>query len=83
LAGRILYKSSVRHDLKQLDPKNVKRVLREITAVLAENPRNGEALHGTFEGLYKLRVVDYSVIYALMEEGTLVLRIRHSSKAYR
>jgi mRNA interferase RelE/StbE len=83
LAGRILYKSSVRHDLKQIDPKNAKRVLGEIRAVLGENPRNGEALHGEFEGLYKLRVGDYRVIYALIEEGALVLRIRHRSKAYR
>jgi len=83
LAGRILYKSSVRHDLKRIDPKKIKRVLREITIVLGGNPRSGEALHGEFEGLYKLRVGDYRVIYALIEEGVLILRIRHRSKAYR
>jgi mRNA interferase RelE/StbE len=83
LAGRILYKSSVRHDLKQIDPKKVKRVLREITTVLGGNPRNGEALHGEFDGLYKLRVGEYRVIYTLIEKGVLVLRIRHRSKAYR
>ncbi len=83
MTGRILYKSSVRHDLKQIDPKRVKKVLREITTALGENPRSGEALHGQFEGLHKLRVGDYRVIYALIEEGALVLRIRHRSKAYR
>ena len=83
MAGKILYKSSVRHDLKQFDPKKVKRVLREITRVLEENPGSGEALHGEFEGLYKMRVGEYRVIYALIEEGVLVLRLRHRSKAYR
>ena len=83
MAGKILYKASVRHDLKQIDPKKVKRILREITAVLGEDPRSGEALHGEFEGLYKLRLGEYRVIYALIEEGVLVLRVRHRSKAYR
>jgi mRNA-degrading endonuclease RelE of RelBE toxin-antitoxin system len=83
LAGRILYKSSVRHDLKQIDPKKVKRVLRETRTVLGGNSGSGEALHGEFEGLYKLRVGEYRVIYALIEEGVLVLRIRRRSKAYR
>lgn len=83
MAVRILYKSSVRHDLKQIDPKKVKRVLREITTVLGENPRIGEMLHGEFEGLYKLRFGDHRVIYALIDEGVLVLRIRHRSKVYR
>jgi mRNA interferase RelE/StbE len=83
LAGRTLYKSSVRHDLKQIDPKKVKSVLSEITAVLGQNPRSGEALHGEFEGLYKLRFGEYRVIYTLTEEGVIVLRIRHRSKAYR
>ena len=83
MAGRILYKSSVQHDLKRIDPKKIKRVLREITIVLGGNPRSGEALHGEFEGLYKLRGGDYRGIYALIREGVLILRIRHRSKAYR
>jgi mRNA interferase RelE/StbE len=83
LAGKILYKFSVRHDLRQIHPRDVKRILHELRTVLGDNPRTGEALHGEFEGLYKLRVGDYRVVYAVMEEGVLVLRIRHRSKAYR
>ena len=83
MAGKVLYKSSVRHDLKQLDPKNVERILREIRTVIAVNPRRGEALHGEFAGLFKLRVGDYRVIYTLVDEDVLVLRIRHRSKVYR
>ena len=83
MAAKVLYKSSVRHDLKQIDPKDVNRLLREIRNILGEDPRSGEALHGEFGGLYKLRIGDYRVIYALVDEGVLVLRIRHRSKAYR
>jgi mRNA interferase RelE/StbE len=49
---------------------------------LAGNPRSGDQLHGDFEGLFKLRVGDYRVIYALVGQDVLVLRIRHRSKAY-
>lgn len=83
MAGKILYKSSVRHDLRHIDPNKVKSVLREIAAVLGENLRHGDALHGEFEGLYELRIGEYRVIYALIEDDVLVLRIRHRSKAYR
>ena len=49
---------------------------------LETNPRSGEALHGEFAGLFKLRIGDYRVIYAFLEQDVLVLRIRHRSKAY-
>jgi mRNA-degrading endonuclease RelE of RelBE toxin-antitoxin system len=64
----------------QIPPRNVKRILQEMRTVLGDNPRTGEALHGEFEGLYKLRVGDYRVIYAMIEEGVLVLRIRHRAR---
>lgn len=79
---KVLYKTSVRRDLKKIDQKSVQRILREIRNVLGNNPKSGEALHGEFAGLYKLRIGDYRVIYALLEQDVLVLRIRHRSKAY-
>jgi len=82
LTVEVLYKASVRRDLRKIDQKNVERILREIRNILGNNPRKGEALHGEFAGLYKLRIGDYRVIYALLEQGVLVLRIRHRSKAY-
>lgn len=82
MTSNIFYKSSVRHDLRKIDPKNLKRILREIRTLLGNNPLAGEPLHGEFKGLYKLRIGDYRVIYALIAEGVLVLRIRSRSKAY-
>ena len=76
-----IFKASVKRDLRKINPNSVGRILREIRNVLADNPRIGEVLHGDFAGLYKLRVGDYRVIYALIEEGVLVLRIRHRNKA--
>jgi mRNA interferase RelE/StbE len=82
LGGRILYKSSVAHDLKKFNPKDKKRILQQIEGVLGGDPRGGERLHGEFEGLFKLRVGDYRIVYALVGPDVLVLRIRHRSKAY-
>jgi mRNA interferase RelE/StbE len=82
LTGRILFKSSVGRDLKLLGSTDRGRILRQIETILAENPKNGESLHGEFAGLYKLRIGDYRVIYAIVGQDVLILRIRHRGKAY-
>ena len=79
---RIEYKSSVSRDLKQLDKKGAVRLLRELKEILSQNPTAGEPLHGEFKRLYRLRVQDYRVVYALTTDAVLVLRMRHRSKAY-
>jgi len=82
LTGRLLYKSSVRRDLKNIDARDRKRILREIGTVLGPDPRAGEPLAGEFGGLFRLRVGDYRVIYALAGEDVIVLRVRHRGKVY-
>jgi mRNA interferase RelE/StbE len=82
LSGRIQYKSSVRHDLKNIAAKDSKRILREIGTVLGPNPRAGEPLAGEFRGLFRLRIGNYRVIYALAGKDVIVLRIRHRGKVY-
>jgi len=82
LVGRVLYKSSVGHDLKKIQPADKERIIRGIETILQVEPRGGEPLHGEFDGLFKLRVGDYRVVYALSGRDVLVLRIRHRSKAY-
>jgi mRNA interferase RelE/StbE len=83
LTGRILYKSSVSRDLKRINARDVERILREIRTALAKNPNAGEALMGDFKGLFKIRVGDYRVVYAIIDGDVLVLRIGHRSKVYR
>ncbi len=79
---RILYKSSVSRDLKKIASKDVDRILKQIRTVLGENPQSGERLHGDFEGLLKLRIGEYRVVYAISGDDVVVLRIRHRAKAY-
>lgn len=82
MASKILYKASVYHDLKRIARGDQERIFRMMRETLSENPKRGDPLQGEFAGLFKLRVGDYRVIYALVGEDVLVLRIRHRSKAY-
>jgi mRNA-degrading endonuclease RelE of RelBE toxin-antitoxin system len=50
LACRIEYKSSVAHDLKNLDKTVAKRVIKELEETLSCDPDCGEALIGQFKG---------------------------------
>jgi len=83
LVCRIEYKSSVAHDLKNLDKAIAKRIIKELEEALSCNPDSGEALTGQFKGLFKLRIGDYRVVYSKKQNGVLVLRIRNRSKVYR
>ena len=80
---RIKYKRSVFSDLKNLDRPVAERILRDIESGLAENPHSGEALTGQFRGLYKYRIGEWRVIYAILSDSVLILRIRHRSVAYQ
>lgn len=75
MACRIEYKSSVAHDLKNLDKTVAKRVIKELEGKLSSNPDCGEALTGQFKELFKLRTEEYRVVYSKKQGGVLVLRI--------
>ena len=79
---RIAYKNSVARDLKLIDKTRAKSLLDRLEDSLSRNPDAGEPLKGEFAGLYKLRVGDYRIIYAKMDDGILVLRVGHRSKVY-
>lgn len=83
MAGKILYKSSVSHDLKKINPRDTERILQKIRTALRDNPKAGEALLGEFKGLFKIRIGDYRVIYTVVDGDVLVLRIGHRSKVYQ
>ncbi|MDD1748812.1 MAG: type II toxin-antitoxin system RelE/ParE family toxin [Methanothrix sp.] len=83
MAYRIEYKSSVAHDLKNLDKAVALRLVKELEEGFSCNPDCGEALTGQFKGLFKLRIGEYRVVYSKKQGGVLVLRIRNRSKVYR
>jgi len=82
---RVTFVPRVERDLKQLDMSVRLRILRKIKW-LAENLESLslETLAGQWRGMYKLRVGDYRVIYALdsARELLIVHTIGHRSKVY-
>lgn len=77
MAFRITYKTSVFRDLKKLGKKESERILDQIEQQLSLDPESFPELKGKFAGLRKMRLGDYRVIYAILEDEILILRIGH------
>ena len=83
MAYNIIYKKSLRRDLKKLSKPEAKRILDLIEKKLIKQPESNPVLKGQFAGLRKYRVGDYRVIYALLDLDILILRIGNRKDAYK
>jgi mRNA interferase RelE/StbE len=83
LAYNIVYKKSVQRDLKKVPKAEADRILNQIEQELSQNADAYPMLKGQFAGLRKYRVGDYRVIYAIVEDDCVVLRIGHRKEVYR
>jgi mRNA interferase RelE/StbE len=83
LAYNVVYKNSIRRDLKRLSKAEASRILDQIENELAKKPESNPVLKGQFAGLRKYRIGDYRVIYALMGADILILRIGNRRDVYK
>lgn len=83
MSYKIAFKKSVSRDLKKIGKDQAERILREIEEKLPEKADTFPSLTGRFTGLRKFRVGDYRVIYAIIEDTALILRISHRRESYR
>jgi addiction module RelE/StbE family toxin len=83
LSFKIAFKKSVARDLKRIDKDQPARILRKIDEELPEKAESFPVLSGKFSGLRKFRVGDYRVIYSILGDIALILRISHRREAYR
>jgi mRNA interferase RelE/StbE len=83
LSYKIAFKKSVSRDLKKLSKDDVERIRDKIKQTLPEKANTFPLLTGKFAGLRKFRIGDYRVIYTIIENTALVLRISHRRDAYR
>jgi addiction module RelE/StbE family toxin len=83
LAYNIVYKKSVQRDLKKVPKAEADRILNQIEQELSQSADAYPMLKGQFAGLRKYRVGDYRVIYAIVEDDCVVLRIGHRKEVYR
>ena len=83
MAFKIVYKNSVARDLKKIDKKEAGRILDEIEKELGQSPDSHPVLKGAFAGLRRFRIGDYRVVYAIMDDEVVVLRVAHRKDIYR
>jgi len=76
-------KPSVWRELRRLDRHVAARIVDKIEEELGAPDFRPVPLVGPFKGLYKLRVGDYRVIYALSTDRVDIIRISHRSDVYR
>ena len=75
MSYKIAFKKSVVRDLKRIDKDQADRILRQIEMELPKKADRFPVLTGKFSGLRKFRVGDYRVIYSIMGDTALILRI--------
>lgn len=83
MAYNIVYKKSVQRDLKKVPKAEADRILNQIEQELSKNANAYPVLKGQFAGLRKYRIGDYRVIYAIVGDDCLVLRIGHRKEVYK
>jgi mRNA interferase RelE/StbE len=83
LAYNVIYKKSVHRDLRKLSKAEATRALDQIEEDLLKSPESNPVLKGAFAGLRKFRVGDYRIIYAILGDDILILRIGHRRDVYK
>ena len=83
MAFNIRYKKSVARDLRRLVTSEAVKIHNKNEDELSKRADTHPVLKGEFAGLRKLRVGDYRVIYALMENDCLILRVGHRRQIYK
>ncbi|MGA8280293.1 MAG: type II toxin-antitoxin system RelE/ParE family toxin [Desulfobacterales bacterium] len=81
MSYKIAFKKSVARDLKKIDRVQADRILRKIEDELPMKAETFPVLTGKFSGLRKFRVGDYRVIYSMISDTALILRISHRREA--
>ena len=83
MSYKIVFKKSVARDLKKKDKAQADRILKKIEEDLPEKADQFPSLTGKFAGLHKFSIGDYRVIFTILEDTVLVLRVSHRRESYR
>jgi len=83
LTYKLAFKKSVDRDLKSIGTEQALRILERLELELPFKADMFPMLSGKFSGLRKFRVGDYRVVFTIMGDTVLVLRIGHRREVYR
>ncbi len=79
---KISFKASVEKDLRKIEPKERIKILKKIKTELSNNPGIDKKLTGEYKDLYSYRVGNYRIIYTLLDDEILILRVGHRKDVY-
>lgn len=82
----IIWQEKVLKDLEMIDRRDAARVVERVKVHLVRNPDGlGKPLKGVFKGLFRYRVGNFRVIYAIdmTEKKIIILHVKHRKEAYR
>ena len=80
---KIAFKKSVSRDLKKIDKEQAKRILDKIESELPQKAETLPTLTGKFSGLRKFRVGEFRIVFSLIGDTALIIRIRHRKEVYK
>ena len=80
---KIAFKKSVSSDLKKIDKEQAKRILKKIENGLPSKADTLPTLTGKFSGLRKFRVGDFRVVFSIIGDTAIILRVRHRKEVYK
>lgn len=83
MSYKIAFKKSVARDLNKIDKEQATKILNKIEDELTEKAETLPVLTGKFSGLRKFRIDDFRVIFSIIGDTALILKIRHRKDAYR
>ena len=79
----VAFKKSVSCDLRKIDKRLVNKILEKIDGELSVKASQYPELTGPFSGLRKCRIGDYRIIFTIINDTVLILRIKHRKNAYK
>ena len=80
---KVQFKKSVGRDLRKINKTQVRTILGKIESELSKTLESCPVLTGKFAGLRKFRVGDYRIIFSILGDTVLILRVSHRKEAYR
>jgi mRNA interferase RelE/StbE len=83
LKYKVVFKKSVSRDLRKIRRDQADKILDKINQELSIKAERFPELKGSFSGLRKCRIGDYSFIFTIIHDSVLILRIKHRKNAYK
>ena len=79
---KIQYKTSVTKDLRKIEKQEAGTLLDAIGNALAKDPVKGIQSKDEFKELFRYSTGNHRIVYAVLGDTVLVLRIDHENEAY-